>query len=355
MARRCRVLIFARYESNDGHGGPPGRRPRAARPPGARTGPAGPPPSLNAQPDSDTPAPGGWLAANAGLVATMFLWGTLIPLLSYLLRRWDPYLLALVRNALAVPVLWLLLAVLERRHPLPIAISRWRLLALGSAFAGFSYFYTLGIAHSNVITAAVIAAASPLVASLMVWASTRVAPTRAERLAMALAVAGGAAALVNWTGGSLPRLAVRGGEPLLVLASACWSWYSLFNQRWLAGVSQLRITTLTLTAGSLVLLVTYLLLLALGVAHGPPAHLRLDDFVLIAWAVLGAVVAGLFLWNFGVSRLGVLVATMYANLIPVVAITIGVLMGATARPGQLLGGVLVIAGVVQAQLRRRRV
>ena len=37
-----------------------------------------------------------------------------------------------------------------------------------------------------------------------------------------------------------------------------------------------------------------------------------------------------------------------------VAIIIGIVTGTDARPGQLAGGLLVIVGVVQAQLRRGR-
>ena len=282
----------------------------------------------------------------------MALWGSVIPLLSHLLERWDPYLLTVLRNLLAVPVVWLLLWMLERRQTLPVSVGWPRLLMLGTALMAHGYLYTLGIAWSNVITAAVISACSPLTAGLVGWLVFRTPPSRPERLAVVLAIVGGLVAVIDWTSGPVPRLALRGGELLILAASVSWAWYSMASQRWLAGVSQLRITGLTLAASAALMSMGYVLLLTAGVATGPPAVLAADAG-LIAFAVLGPVVGGLFLWNYGVSRLGVLVASMYTNFIPVVAIGIGIAMGTDARPGQLVGGLLVIAGVVQAQLRRR--
>ena len=282
----------------------------------------------------------------------MLMWGSVIPLLAYLLERWDPFLLTAFRHALAVPVVWLLLWALDRRPALPISLPWQRLLALGGALAMHAHLYTLGIAHSNVITAAVISACTPLTAGLMSWLVFRNVPSAPERLAVVLAMTGGVIAVVDWTGGPAPRLALRGGEVLILCASLCWSWYSMTSQRWLAGVSQLRITGVTLSMGSALMVAGYVALLLLGVAGGPPEVTPIDVGLLLFIAG-GSVVGGLFLWNYGVSRLGVLVAAMYTNLMPVVAIGVGMGMGADARPGQLVGGALVIAGVVQAQVRRR--
>lgn len=283
----------------------------------------------------------------------MLVWGSMIPLLSYLLQRWDPYLLTALRNALAVPVIWLMLYALERRQTLPVSVGWPRLLMLGASLMLHGFLYTVGIGLSNIITAAVISACSPLTAGLVAWVVFRQPPSPAERLAVVLAIAGGMVAVVDWTSGPVPRLALRGGELLILVASVSWAWYSMASQRWLAGVSQLRITGLTLAAGSSLMCVAYALLFVLGLAAAPPTVTQ-SDAGLLAFIVLGSVVGGLFLWNYGVSRLGVLVASMYTNLMPVVAIGIGIAMGTDARPGQLVGGVLVIIGVAQAQLRRAK-
>ena len=59
------------------------------------------------------------------------------------------------------------------------------------------------------------------------------------------------------------------------------------------------------------------------------------------------------LWNFAVSRINLPVATIYMNLEPVFAVLIGLALGAAASGWQLLGGLVVLAGVLWVQLGDR--
>lgn len=63
-------------------------------------------------------------------------------------------------------------------------------------------------------------------------------------------------------------------------------------------------------------------------------------------------VLGVVLWNAGVRAVGVVTASLYINLTPVVAIAILVLMqGAEPTTQQLLGGALVLLGIVYSEWR----
>jgi drug/metabolite transporter (DMT)-like permease len=64
-----------------------------------------------------------------------------------------------------------------------------------------------------------------------------------------------------------------------------------------------------------------------------------------------AVIAGLLGWNYGVRQLGVVVASLFLNFVPAFTILITTLQGRPPTLMQLLGGALVLAGVLQAQLR----
>jgi len=70
--------------------------------------------------------------------------------------------------------------------------------------------------------------------------------------------------------------------------------------------------------------------------------------------VLVLICVGVIAWNYGVNRAGIVVAMLFLNLTPIVAIAITALLGTHPRPLQIAGGALVIAGVLQAQLRRLR-
>jgi drug/metabolite transporter (DMT)-like permease len=292
------------------------------------------------------------IAANLGLLLTAIAWGSLIPVLNLLIPQWDPYFLAAIRYALGTPVFLLLLLVVENGRLVPGPVSWWRLWLLGGVGIGlFAPLYTLGIAHSNPITAAVIGSTGPAVAAIVAWAIYRTPPERGTVPAILLAIAGGVLATYDPGRSGVP-FDLRGGEVLILLASACWAWYSLMAQHWLRGWSQLRICGITMVPGSVVLIAVYLLASLTGAAHLPPAvPSTAPELGLFAWIIFASVVTGVFLWHFGVGRLGVVVASLFLNLAPVAAILISAALGTRPTALQLLGGALVIGGVLQAQLR----
>jgi drug/metabolite transporter (DMT)-like permease len=67
--------------------------------------------------------------------------------------------------------------------------------------------------------------------------------------------------------------------------------------------------------------------------------------------VIGPVVLGLLLWNFGVSRFGIMVAALFVNLSPIVAVSLLALAGKPPTGAQVVGGLLVIGGVVWCEAR----
>lgn len=295
------------------------------------------------------------IAANLALLLNAVIWGTMIPVLVLLLDTWDPFFLAAGRHALGVPVILLLVLLVE-----PGGLSRrdvpwWRLWVLGAVgIGGFASLYTIGIANSNPIVAAVIGALGPITAAVIAWVAYRVPFDRGKAPGIALAVAG--AVLATWAPTETDAaFTLGGGEPLIVVAQGCWAWYSLAAQRWLAGWSQLKISGMTMATGGAVLILVYLIAVLLGAAHAPPpAPSTGGDIGLFAWMVLASVVLGLLLWNFGVGRVGVVLASLFMNLVPVVAIAIMAALGTQPTTLQLVGGALVVAGVMQTQLRRAR-
>jgi drug/metabolite transporter (DMT)-like permease len=290
------------------------------------------------------------LAPNAGLLLTIVFWGSLIPVLSEMLLRWDVLFVAMFRYAMAAVILVGVYYLRERGPLLPPGVSIVQVFQLGSAMAAFSILYTFGVAHAHPVTAAVISACGPVIAGLVSWAVTRSRPGPELHLALALSVAGATIATVDLRP-ETETFALRGGEFLIMIASASWAWYSLKAQAWLAGSSQLRITSLTAMPAGAVLAAVWLLAMLAGLTEPLP---RPDtrDVALFAWITVPGVVLGVMLWNYGVKRLGVVVASMFLNLIPVVAVLVALGFGVRPRAEQLIGGALVIAGLLQAQLRQ---
>jgi len=294
------------------------------------------------------------LRANLGLLVTVLAWGSMIPCVNAMVPRWDPFLLTSGRYVIAGPLFLLIVILVESRHGLGRALANWRVWLLGAVGVGlFGPLLIVGFAHTDPFTAAVLSAMAPAINAAVAWIGFREPLERSNLSAIGLAIGGGVIATYDPNGADGP-FALRGGEILVVGAMACWAWYSLMAQRWLAGWSQIRITGLTIATGSVASVVVYMLAALVGLAplrptipHGPV------DLGLFAWMTIGPVILGFFLWHYAVRKLGFVVASLALNLTPVAAILItAVAFAVYPTPLQLLGGALVLAGILQSQLRR---
>jgi len=293
------------------------------------------------------------LRANLGLLVTVFAWGSMIPCVNAMLPRWDPFFLTSSRYVVAGPVFLLLLALAEPRRGLGRALVNWRAWLLGAIGVGvFGPLLIVGFAYTNPVTAAVLAATAPAINAAVAAVGFRQPLDRSNLPAIGLAVTGGIVATYDPAGADGP-FDLRGGEALIVGATACWAWYSLAAQRWLLGWSQLRIAGTTIATGSVVSVLIYMLVALIGWAPlRPTVPLSAADAGLFAWMTVGPVILSFFLWHNAVHKLGFVVASLFLNLTPVVTILLTAgLFGIYPTPLQLLGGGLVLAGVLQSQLR----
>jgi drug/metabolite transporter (DMT)-like permease len=293
------------------------------------------------------------LAPNLALLFTVVAWATAIPASAVLLENWDPWFLSVARFGTGYAGLWLLMRWREPaagRAALPV--PAWRLWVLGAAGAGvFGPTYNLGLDSSNPIMVAILSAASPAVAAVVGRTCFGQPIERRMFPAIALAVLG--CGIATWDPGQADNpFAVRGGEPLILLAMLMWSWYSLAAQRWLQGWSQLRITTTTLGPGVVMIVLFYLLAGLLGDARLLPAPVRgVGDIGLVLWIGIGGITFAMMFWNYGVQRLGLVIASLFINLMPIITILVLALMGQAPTWLQLAGTALVLLGLLQAQLR----
>jgi drug/metabolite transporter (DMT)-like permease len=291
---------------------------------------------------------------NLALVAVACAWGTMIPVITHLAHTWDPFFLGAVRYVGGVPLLYVALWMAEGFARPAVRPALWRSLVPGWLGLGaFAFVYTIGVAHANPIIAAVLSAANPVIAALVGGAIFRIPFDRRLTPAVVLAVVGCALASINWSGGDL-SLELRGGEALVLIASGLWAWYSVAIHRWLGGWSQLRKATNTMAHGAVPLIVGYFLAREVGWAHAMPATPQGWDIGIFIWMIAGSVVIGLLLWNFGVAKTNLVIASLYTNLVPIVAVALLAVGGQAPTLAQIAGGALVIAGVAWCEWRLLR-
>ncbi|HTZ76579.1 MAG TPA: DMT family transporter [Stellaceae bacterium] len=290
-------------------------------------------------------------AAHLGTIFTMFAWGTLIPVTGVVLREVDAWTLALLRIGVAAAVLLASTTCLGGVSWLRRV--RWeRALLMGGAVASFSVLYTFGIGLSNPISAIVVSATSPAVAALFATCVERQPLPRGAISAFALATAGALIASLSSTFDP-SRAGLRGGEFLLLIAGICWTWYSIKAQAWFGSLGQHRITALAYLGATGVLGTLYPLLLLAQIAAVPPALPSTTTIGWIVWITFAATLAGGVLWNYGVSRIGIILVSLYLNLIPLFGILTAVAFGVYPSWLQVAGCILVVVGV--SRLRGARV
>lgn len=294
------------------------------------------------------------LRANFGMLLTIVVWGAFFPMLDRLLLTWDVYSATLGRQICSAVLLIAFMQMDRRRAPLPRFVAWRKVLLLGGMGVSLGSLLTsLGVEYSSGLSSAIISTTNPVTAALTAAVLYREPLGRAILFGTVLSVIGG---LVSVLGAATAGPAhFRGGEILIVLANVTWTWMSMAAQRWLSGFSQLQITTYTVIGGTF-----WLLLLLPVVVLGGLVDIRFnlgpESLAIILFAGLFPNAIGNFFWHYAVSRIGVVTASLYNNLLPAAAVGTTLLLGGSFTWSQIAGSAVILIGVFLAQspaLRRR--
>ncbi|HEX6956694.1 MAG TPA: DMT family transporter [Ferrovibrio sp.] len=293
--------------------------------------------------------------AIVGLVVTALLWGAMIPMTHALATRYlDPFFVSAIRYLIPAPLLFLMSLGLERASPFRGPLPWPRVFLLGAGMASFSVFYTIGIMLSDPVRAAIAMSCSPLIAALMAKMMIRAPLARGFWPAAILAMVGASLVALDAV---RPKTGSAGdygytGEALLVIAMASWSWYSLKAQAWLTPLawSQMRITFLTSLCGGILICSLFAILAWIDPIRLPVEWPPLPAVGMLAWLGLGGAGIAILFWNYGVSHVGVPIATLYSSLAPVFAVMVAALFfGSSITLQQIAGGILILVGVFRMQ------
>lgn len=310
---------------------------------------------------ASSPAARAVLLGNAALAVTVLCWGSMAPLMHLLMHRYEAVEIAVLRYTVAAPMLLAILAspvAGQRPATGTLAGALPRLAALGTlGVVVFATSYTFGIYYAGPVQSSIVSSAAPVIAVTLGWVLSRDVPDRALLLGIAVAVPGAALAL---SAGNADAMAIESpwtlalGVALVLQANVAWALYSALARRWLDGWPPVALTASTIAAGGILFTVLYLAAGSAGLIRFPPPMPTVLDAGLFAFVAVFGICLGVVCWNAGVGRLGLSLASLYLNLLPVVAIGLAALLGATVTPAHLLGTALVIVGLGGAQLSRLR-
>lgn len=292
-----------------------------------------------------------WVATGA-LTFTSFLWGSMVPLTAVALQGYDAFLLSPTRYTIGTAVLFAILLMSRRRMPRLRHLPWGRVIACGIAAGAFVTLATVSLLLSDPISISAAFAVAPLIAVLMDRMETHSRISRPIVIGIVGAVGGGILVALGQGG----EMRLRGGELLVFLGIAVWTWYSMKTQRWLAplGLNQLQISALTLACGSAMLWIVWAVVLWIGIVEMPTALPPVDTTAAMLCLAFGPTATAICLWNYGNAKVGVTVATLMINTSPVFSVVIAIAFGYYPTLLQIIGGAIVLAGVVWMQVALTR-
>lgn len=288
------------------------------------------------------------------LLSVVLMWGLNFPVMKIILRVMDP----LVLNVFRILAAGLVLSYIYYRRcggswavmTAPYRTHGWLLLRLG--FVGWIAYQVAFIEGLNMTTAgngALIMGSAPLWTALVAWA-TGVEKLRVlSWIGLLVSIVGTAAVVIFGTatidfGGD-----VMIGNLVILGAAFLWGTYTALTRPLVNHMTPTALTVLALLPA-----LPVLVLLALPfVSTVAWSSILWWHWVLIFLSGSLSTGIAIVLWNRGIRTIGASHTAAFGNLPPFVALFSGYFMlGDPVLPGQLVGGVLIIGGLVL--MRRAR-
>ena len=284
--------------------------------------------------------------AEIAVVAVMFLWGGNFIVVKSAVAVLPPIAFTFLRFVLATSTLLVLLRLREGS----VGIPRRDLVAImGFGALGFGVYqilWTTGLTTVPAGDSALLIAATPVfVAVIAVIAGTDVL-TRPKLAGVLLSFAG--VAIVIASGPGLTLGGSIAGEVITLGAALCWSIYTAYASPYLRRHSPLRATAWGTLAGTLVLApLAAIQLQSVDVRSlGPEVGLAILYSGFLAAGLSNVVVMN------GVKVVGPTRTAALQFLVPAIAVGLAaVFLAESIRPGQVLGGIVILAGVALTRLR----
>jgi drug/metabolite transporter (DMT)-like permease len=276
------------------------------------------------------------------LLVTMVIWGSTFVVTKEINDQVQPFTLAFVRVAIGALVLLIGAFVRQARGG---EHSPWSALPWGTmvtmAVVGVVVYYGVfnySLVYTSAAQGALVQSCIPAMTALfaVVWLREHASATRWTGIALSMAgvliVFSGS---VEQAGGS--SLA---GNFLMFLSAVLWGLYTSMAKR-VANYDALQVTSGILGVGALLLLP--LAGFETGVEHIP--QLNLKGWLGLVYLGAGASGIAWMLYSAALKHVDASEAGVYTNLIPIVGVATGMMLGEPLTVRAIVGGVVVLIGV----------
>jgi drug/metabolite transporter (DMT)-like permease len=234
--------------------------------------------------------------------------------------------------------------------PAPVTRADWvRIAWLGLVgHCIYQYLFVGGLAKTSVANGALLVSSSPIVITLLSWATGK------ERIG-ALHWAGTLLSLLGiyivvGRGAHVTAASLR-GDAMLIAAVVCWAFYTIGARPLMARHSPVGVTALSMLIGTLV----YVPIAAPALARVPWAEVSPITWVKLVYSSLFAICVAYTIWYAAVREIGSARTSVYSNLLPIVAmITAYIWLREPIGLAKLGGAAAVLAGVALTRIGQQR-
>lgn len=285
--------------------------------------------------------------AICAVVAAALFWSSSYAVTKEVLAEVGPLTIGAIRFTLAAVLLGIMLRLRRTGAGRPNARQR-RLIYLSGLLGITAYFVleNIGVELSTASDASLIVATYPLMTMLLELVVFRARMPLFRVGGVLLATLG--AFLVVRNGAEVGGDARWLGDILLLLGGLVWAGYNVLTKSAGRGQDALSLTYYQTVAGATGFLLASLLEVGDWQMPGVTAS------ALLVYLAVACSVGGFLLYNYGLSRMTSSVAVNILNLVPVFGVLGAVMInGETVRLPQVLGGVVIIAGVTLGLVERR--
>lgn len=280
------------------------------------------------------------------LVAMALIWGVNFSVVKFGTGVVPPLAFNAARMLLASVALAGVVLATGRRVPRRDLVALALLGVLGNGV--YQYLFVQGVALTRAGNAALVLAATPAFVALIgrLRGVERIHARGA--LGIALSVAGIGLIVLGTTRAPAGGASVR-GDLLVLGACLAWALYTVLLKPYTERVDGVTLSAVTMVGGTVPLALVALPALV----SAPWATLGWAGAGAIVYSGLGALVIAYLFWYRGVRLLGPTRTAMYSNLQPVIALLVAwAFLAETPAPFQLLGAVLILAGLLLTRRSR---
>lgn len=286
--------------------------------------------------------------AHLAILLTVVLWGISFISIKVAVSEVPPITMALIRFTIAAVILLAIIKKLEPAARLQEGDFFKMLLAGCLGITIYFYFENTGVKLTTASSASLITSIIPIIAIIMdvLIFKTRISAIRL--LGVFIAVAG--TYFVVTANGQLDFTSTAfKGNLFMIGAMLSWIFYTMINKSFKNKYSGLFLTAYQTMIGTLLLM--------------PLSFLEYRQWQIFSFKAFGNILflavccsaLCYFLYLYALNKLDVTITTLYLNLVPVVGVISGYLiLKETILPIQLLGGIIIIAGILIVNLVKEK-